>query len=73
MDETNTDKNGLATPKEFMKHLSTSLSFIYKLADTGRVPVVRIPSMGKNRKDLIRFRWTDIYNFIDNHYQVERE
>jgi hypothetical protein len=62
----------LLTPKDVQKILKCSLSFVYKLANTGRVPAICIPSleMGeKNHKHLIRFKFADVKDFVESHYQ----
>jgi len=62
----------LLTPKQFQKLLSSSLPYIYKLASTGRIPVVKIPSLGGGReKNLIRFKLEDVRNFINSYYSKE--
>jgi hypothetical protein len=62
----------LITPKGFQKILGCSLPFTYKLAESGRIPCVRIPCPGKGtkrQKYLIRFKLSDIHKFIEEHYR----
>jgi predicted DNA-binding transcriptional regulator AlpA len=62
----------LLTPKQVQKLLGASLPYIYKLASTNRILVVRIPSLGAGReKNLIRFKLEDVLNFINSHYSKE--
>ena len=56
--------------KEVRKILRCSLPLVYKLADRGQLPCVKIPCSGNGTKQwyLIRFKKEDIYNFIEKHY-----
>jgi hypothetical protein len=61
----------LLTPKQTQRIFNCSLAMVYKLADTGRLPCVRIPSLGEGKKpkDTIRFKKDDVFDFIERHYQ----
>ena len=59
----------LITPKQAQKIFNCSLAMVYKLADSGRVPCVRIPGLGERSRDMIRFKKEDIFDFIERHYQ----
>lgn len=61
----------LLTPKDLQKLLKCSLPYIYKLADEGRISCVRIPcpgANGKRKKDMVRFKQVDAFQFIEDHY-----
>ncbi len=52
--------------------LKVSLPYIYKLAEEGRLPCVRIPCPGKGKKKMrtvVRFKLEDIKRFIADHYR----
>jgi len=60
----------LLDAKEVKKILRCSLPLIYKMADRGQIPCVRIPCTGdKNPKRLLRFKKADILGFIEKHYE----
>jgi predicted DNA-binding transcriptional regulator AlpA len=60
----------LLNPKQVKQLLSCSLPWVYKAAGNGTLPCVRIPcpGSGKREKHLIRFKKTDIFEFIEKHY-----
>jgi len=60
----------LIEPKELKSILNCSLSWIYKAAENGILPCVRIPcpGSGQRQKHLIRFKKEDILSFIEKHY-----
>lgn len=63
----------LLDAKEVKKVMRCSLAFIYKLADQGRIACVRIPCPGKGdkkRRDMVRFKLSDVLDFIENHYRT---
>jgi hypothetical protein len=63
----------LLDAKQVKKILNCSMSFVYKLVTHERLPCVRIKGLyenGKRGKDVIRFKESDIWNFIDKHYQT---
>jgi len=62
----------LLDAKEVRRILKVSLPFVYKLAERGQLPCVRIPCMGNGEraKTVVRFKLTDIQAFIERHYRV---
>jgi len=63
----------LLDAKEVKKLLKCSLPWIYKAADRGLIPCVKIPCPGEGNKKprtMVRFRQQDIFNFIEKHYQT---
>ena len=61
----------LLDAKEVKKLLRCSLPWIYKAADKGLLPCVRIPCPGVGRqkeRTMVRFKKEDVFNFIQNHY-----
>lgn len=60
------------TPLEVKKILKVSLSLVYRFADRGQLKCVRIPSPGNNgkrAKSTVRFRKSDLIDFVEKHYQ----
>jgi hypothetical protein len=57
----------LITPRDVQKVFRCSLPYVYKLAETGRLKHVRIPSetTSKRRQNVIRFRKKDVLAFIE--------
>jgi len=57
-----------------VKHLlRCSLPWVYKAADQGLIPSVKIPCPGegkKKRRTMVRFKRNDIFEFIEKHYQI---
>ena len=67
------DFEALLDAKEVKKLLKCSLPWIYKAADRGLIPCVRIPCPGEGKekaRNIIRFKRGDVFNFIENHYQT---
>lgn len=62
----------LLDAKEVKKLLRCSLPYIYKAAEEGLLPSVRIPceTRGKKPRNLIRFKRGDIFSFIERHYRT---
>ena len=58
----------LLNAHDVQRVLKVSRSLVYKWADEGRIPCVRIPSTGGRHKDIVRFQLRDIRAFIDRHY-----
>ena len=61
----------LLTPKEAKTILKCSLAYVYKLYERGHLPAVVFPIMGKGIKkprSMVRFKRSDITDFIHNHY-----
>ena len=61
----------LLNSKQVRKILQCSLPYVYKIADKGKIPCVRIPGMGeegKRGKCTLRFKLSDIEDFIEKHY-----
>jgi len=65
----------LLDAKQVKKILNCSMAFVYKLADAERLPCVRIKGLsddGKRSKDVIRFKKSDLFKFIEDHYSGSR-
>lgn len=68
--KTLTDAEPLLDAKEVKKILRCSLPLIYKMADRGQIPSVRIPCPGdKKPKRLLRFIKSDVLRFIEKYYE----
>ena len=62
----------LMDAKDVKRMLKVSLPLVYKLAEQGRLPCVRIPCPGEGQvkpRSLVRFKMKDVYAFIEAHYQ----
>jgi len=62
----------LLTPKDVRRILRCSLPYVYKLADRGALPVVRLSSPGPgttSRGALVRFKPQDVLDFIQRGYR----
>jgi len=62
----------LLNAQEVRRLLRCSLPWIYKAADRGLIPCVRIPCPGEGNqreRTMVRFKKEDVFNFIQNHYQ----
>ena len=62
----------LLDAKDAKRILRCSLPLIYKMAERGQIPCIRIPcpgAEGKKPKCLLRFKKIDMINFIENNYQ----
>jgi predicted site-specific integrase-resolvase len=63
----------LLTPRETRQILNVSLSLVYRWAEIGRLPCVRIPcpqGEGSTReKSLVRFKPEDVWAFVERHYR----
>jgi hypothetical protein len=60
----------LLTASDLQRMLKVSRATSYNLAATGRIPSVRIPCFSDNGrvvKHLVRFRPSDIHDFIEKH------
>ena len=63
----------LLDAKEVKKLLRCSLPWIYKAADQGLIPCVRIPCPGEGtekQRTMVRFKKNDILSFINRHYST---
>jgi hypothetical protein len=62
----------LLDAKDVKRILKVSLPFVYKLAERGQLPFVRIPAMSKGStvRGVIRFKLNDVQAFIDKHYRT---
>jgi hypothetical protein len=52
--------------------LKCSLPYVYKLAERGQIPCVRVPCPGRGgeiRRTVVRFRPSDVGAFIQKHLQ----
>ncbi len=66
----------LMTARDVKRTLRCSLSWVYKAADVGLLPHVRIPCSSKDNKrpkHLLRFRQEDILQFMQKYYQSNDE
>jgi predicted DNA-binding transcriptional regulator AlpA len=62
----------LLDAKEVKKILRCSLPLVYKLADRGQIPCIRVPcpGIGKERtRTMVRFKKSDVLSFIEKHYR----
>jgi excisionase family DNA binding protein len=61
----------LLDAKEVKRILKVSLPFVYKLAERGQLPCVRIPCMGdgERARTVVRFKLSDVQAFIEQHYR----
>jgi hypothetical protein len=62
----------LLSAKDVRRMLKVSLPLVYKLADQGRLPCVRVPCPGKGQvkpRTLVRFKLEDVIRFVDQHYR----
>ena len=61
----------LLDAKEVKRILKVSLPFVYKLAERGQLPCVRIPCMGDGdrARTVVRFKLSDVQAFIEQHYR----
>ncbi len=62
----------LLTPKDIKKTFRCSLAMVYKMAERGQIPCIRIPCLGDGKKrsrDMIRFKKEDVLDFIETHYR----
>jgi excisionase family DNA binding protein len=62
----------LLDAKEVRRILKISLPFVYKLAERGQLPCVRIPCMGdgERARTVVRFKLSDVQAFIEQHYRA---
>jgi excisionase family DNA binding protein len=62
----------LLRPSQAAQMLNISASYVYKLADSGVLPCVRfsVSSSGKRKKETLRFKESDIKNFIADSYSL---
>lgn len=60
----------LLDAKSVKRILKCSLPWVYKAADAGLLPCVRIPcpGNGSRQKSMVRFKLEDINGFIEKHY-----
>ncbi|MBW2065016.1 MAG: helix-turn-helix domain-containing protein [Deltaproteobacteria bacterium] len=64
--------DSLLTPKDVQRILRCSLAWVYKAAEQGFLPCIRIPSpstTGKRPKSMLRFKQSEIFKFIEAHSQ----
>jgi excisionase family DNA binding protein len=62
----------LINAKDVRSILKVSLPLVYKLAEQGRLPCVRIPCPGRGTtkpRTLVRFKKEDVFEFIERHYK----
>ena len=72
MDEALKDLQPLLNAKEVKRLLRCSLPLVYKLAERGQIPCVKVPCPGvgiQKLRSLVRFKQSDIINFIEKHYR----
>ncbi len=69
------DLDLLITPKDVARVLRCSLPWVYKAAERGILPSVRIPCPGRGTrvKHLVRFEFTAIKEFIEEHKQATKK
>jgi len=62
----------LLDAKDVKRMLKVSLPLVYKWAEQGRLPCIRIecPGAGKKKpRSLVRFEWPEVIRFIEQHRQ----
>jgi predicted DNA-binding transcriptional regulator AlpA len=59
----------LLKPKVVARMLSMSVPWVYKSAERGILPCVKLPGMGENGREPVRFKKEDIVQFIEEHYR----
>ena len=62
----------LLTAQDVKRMLKVSLATIYNLAGQGRLPCVRWDCPGEGTKKprtMVRFKVSDVYEFIEKHYR----
>ena len=67
-----TDKD-LLDAKQVKRILRISLPLVYKMAERGQLPCVRIPCLGEGTekpRSIVRFKSKDVFDFIENHYRI---
>jgi len=65
----------ILTPKDVAKLLRCSPAWTYKASSMGILPSIRIPCPGKGKKrmrNMVRFRKTDVLEFLEKHYSSDR-
>ncbi|MBN1841500.1 MAG: helix-turn-helix domain-containing protein [Deltaproteobacteria bacterium] len=63
----------LLDAKDVRRVLKVSLPLVYKLAEQGRLPCVRIPCPGKGTertRTIVRFKPEDVFSFVEKHYRA---
>ena len=71
MDEVLEDLQPLLSAKEVRRLLRCSLPLVYRMAERGQIPCVRVPCPGEGTQKsryLVRFKQSDVINFIEKHY-----
>jgi len=68
---TGAELSPLLDAKDVKRMLKCSLPWVYKAADNGLLPCVRVPCPGKGdrQKNMVRFKLEDIVTFIERYYQ----
>jgi len=64
--------SALLDAKQVKQLFRCSLPLVYKLADEGRIPCVRIPCPGSGTakpRTMVRFKKEDVLDFIEKHYR----
>ena len=61
----------LLDAKDFKRLMRCSLVYVYKIAERGQIPCVRVPcpGLGTRKKELLRFKLEDVKQFIEDHYR----
>jgi len=61
----------LLDAKDVKRLLKCSLPLVYKIADKGRIPCIRIPcpGLGTRKKELVRFKMDDVKAFVEANYR----
>jgi excisionase family DNA binding protein len=61
----------LLDAKDVKRILKVSQPFVYKMAERGQLPCVRIPCMGRGERPrtVVRFKLSDVQAFIEQHYR----
>jgi hypothetical protein len=63
----------LLDAKEVKRLLRCSLPLVYKMAERGQIPCIRIPCPGdglQKSKSILRFKKNDVLAFINKYYKT---
>jgi predicted site-specific integrase-resolvase len=63
----------LMDAKDVKRVLKVSLPCVYKWAEAGRLPCIRIPCPGEGTKkprSIVRFKLEDVHRFVEEHYKT---
>ena len=58
----------LLKPTQAAKILNVSRPYVYKMAERGVLPCVRIPNIDNPDRASVRFKQQDVFDFIERYY-----